>query len=47
MGWETNVITQISFNKETYDSIYKVKDDIDFCKKNTGDSKQANGLFHF
>ena len=33
MGWETNVITQISFNKESYDSIYKVKDDIDFCNK--------------
>ena len=33
MGWETNVITQISFNKETYDSIYKVEDDIDFCNK--------------
>ena len=33
MGWETNVITQITFNKETYDSIYKVKDDIDFCNK--------------
>ena len=33
MGWETNVITQISFSKETYDSIYKVKDDIDFCNK--------------
>ena len=33
MSWETNVITQISFNKETYDSIYKVKDDIDFCNK--------------
>ena len=33
MGWETNVITQISFNKETYDSIYKVKDDIDFYNK--------------
>ena len=33
MGWETNVITQISFNKETYDSMYKVKDDIDFCNK--------------
>ena len=33
MGWETNVITQISFNKETYDAMYKVKDDIDFCNK--------------
>ena len=33
MGWETNVITQISFNKETYDSMYKVKDAIDFCNK--------------
>ena len=33
MGWETNVITQISFNKETYDSMYKIKDDIDFCNK--------------
>ena len=33
MGWETNVITQISFNKESYDSMYKVKDAIDFCNK--------------
>ena len=33
MSWETNVITQISFSKETYDSMYKVKDDIDFCNK--------------
>lgn len=33
MGWETNVITQISFNKETYDSMYKVKEEIDFCNK--------------
>ena len=33
MGWETNVITQISFNKETYDSIHKVEEEIDFCNK--------------
>ena len=33
MGWETNVITQISFNKETYDSIYKVEEEIDFYNK--------------
>ena len=33
MGWETNVITQIVFNKETYDSIYKVEEEIDFCNK--------------
>ena len=33
MGWETNVITQISFNKETYNSIYKVEEEIDFCNK--------------
>ena len=33
MGWETNVITQISFNKETYDSIYKVEEEIDFCNR--------------
>ena len=33
MGWETNVITQITFNKETYDSIYKVEEEIDFCNK--------------
>ena len=33
MSWETNVITQISFNKETYDSIYKVEEEIDFCNK--------------
>ena len=33
MGWETNVITQISFNKKTYDSMYKVEEEIDFCNK--------------
>ena len=33
MGWETNVITQISFSKETYDSIYKVEEEIDFYNK--------------
>ena len=33
MGWETNVITQISFNKETYDSIYKVEDEIKYYNK--------------
>ena len=33
MGWETNVITQISFNKETYNSMYKVEEEIDFCNK--------------
>ena len=33
MGWETNVITQISFNKEAYDSIYKVEEEIDFCNR--------------
>ena len=33
MGWETNVITQISFNKETYDSMYKAEEEIDFCNK--------------
>ena len=33
MGWETNVITQITFNKETYDSIYKVEEELEFCNK--------------
>ena len=33
MSWETNVITQISFNKEAYDSIHKVEEEIDFCNK--------------
>ena len=33
MGWETNIITQISFNNETHDSMYKVEDEIDFCNK--------------
>ena len=33
MSWETNVITQISFNKETYDSIYKVEEELGFCNK--------------
>ena len=37
MGWETNVITQIVFNKETYDSIYKVEEEIDFCNKRIQD----------
>ena len=33
MGWETNVITQIVFNKDTYDSIYEVEEEIDFCNR--------------
>lgn len=33
MSWETNVITQISFNKETFDSIYKIEYEIDFCNR--------------
>lgn len=33
MSWQTNVITQISFNKQTYDSMYKIEDEIDFCNK--------------
>ena len=33
MSWETNVITQISFSKETYDSIYKVEDGIRYCNE--------------
>lgn len=37
MGWETNVITQISFNKETYNSIYKVEEEINFCNKRIQD----------
>ena len=37
MGWETNVITQISFNKETYNSIYKVEEEIEFCNKRIQD----------
>ena len=37
MSWETNVITQISFSKETYDSIYKVEDEIKFYNKRIQD----------
>lgn len=37
MSWETNVITQISFNKETYNSIYKVEEEIGFCNKRIQD----------
>ena len=37
MSWERNVITQISFNKETYNSIYKVEEEIDFCNKRIQD----------
>ena len=37
MGWETNVITQISFNKESYDSIYKVEDEIKYYNKRIQD----------
>ena len=37
MSWETNVITQISFSKETYDSIYKVEDEIKYYNKRIQD----------
>ena len=31
MGWQTDVITQVVFNKKTYNSIFEVEDDIDKC----------------
>ena len=37
MSWETNVITQISFSKETYDSIYKVEDEVKYYNKRIQD----------
>lgn len=33
MGWQTDVITQLEFNKETYNSIYGVERDIENNKK--------------
>lgn len=29
MGWETRFTTTLTFNKETYDSLYKVEDDLE------------------
>ena len=29
MGWQTDVLTQIVFNKETYNSVYEVENSID------------------
>ena len=31
MGWQTDVITQVVFNKKTYNSVFEVEDDIDKC----------------
>ena len=33
MGWQTDVITQLAFNKETYNSIYGIERDIENNKK--------------
>lgn len=33
MGWQTDVITQIVFNKETYNSIYEIELEIDCNNK--------------
>ena len=33
MGWQTDVITQIVFNKETYNSIYEIESEIDCNNK--------------
>ena len=33
MGWQTDVITQIVFNKETYNSIYEIEEEIECNNK--------------
>lgn len=33
MGWQTDVITQIVFNKETYNSIYEIESEIETNNK--------------
>lgn len=33
MGWQTDVITQIVFNKETYNSIYEIEEEIESNNK--------------
>lgn len=33
MGWQTNVITELEFNKETYDSINHIEENIDINNK--------------
>ena len=33
MGWQTDVITQLEFNRETYNSIYEVEREIESNKK--------------
>lgn len=33
MGWQTNVITKLEFNKETYNSITHIEEDIDSNNK--------------
>lgn len=32
MGWSTELFCNISFNRETYNSLYEVEKDIDECK---------------
>lgn len=33
MGWQTDVITQLVFNKETYNSIYEIEEEIESNNK--------------
>jgi hypothetical protein len=45
MGWETTLYTYISFNRETYDSLEKVNQDIDDLETEVKSLKeQLNGL---
>lgn len=33
MGWETNLFTNIRYNRKTYNSLYEVQDDIKECER--------------
>lgn len=33
MGWQTDVITQLVFNKETYNSVYEIEEEIECNNK--------------
>lgn len=39
MGWETNLVCSINFHKETYDSLYKVENDIEETEEELKDAE--------
>lgn len=41
MGWQTDLVCRISFNRKSYNNLYEVEEDIETNKKIVRDAKKT------